>query len=342
MLLVLHGQDAHRATTSSRTRPRASRSGEADALAGLRAQKELAVEMKNALLRRRLRDFGELLHTAWEAKKRMSGADLERRIDELYDEARARGRARRQGHRRGRRRLHAALLPLDRKHRVAAADDRARRDGRRVRVRAERRCAPGGSMTTETAPTPSAIRESARGRRSSCSTPAMLEAIDRCGRAASRTRCAPAASCSLFGNGGSAADATHIAAEFVGRFLLERRALPALSLSDNASAVTAIGNDYGYEQVFARQVEALGRARRRRARDLHERHARPTCSRASRAARDGGPGDDRPHRRRRRDAARRCATSASWCRRDETPRIQEAHTLVAHIAVRAGRAAIVA
>jgi D-sedoheptulose 7-phosphate isomerase len=62
----------------------------------------------------------------------------------------------------------------------------------------------------------------------------------------------------LFGNGGSAADAQHIAAELVGRYVLERRALPALALSTNASAVTAIGNDYGYDQVFARQVEALG------------------------------------------------------------------------------------
>lgn len=63
----------------------------------------------------------------------------------------------------------------------------------------------------------------------------------------------------LFGNGGSAADAQHIAAEFVGRFALERPALPALALSVNTSCVTAIGNDYGYEKVFARQVEALGR-----------------------------------------------------------------------------------
>jgi D-sedoheptulose 7-phosphate isomerase len=62
----------------------------------------------------------------------------------------------------------------------------------------------------------------------------------------------------LFGNGGSAADATHIAAEFVGRFLSDRRSLPALSLSDNASSVTAIANDFGYENVFARQVEGLG------------------------------------------------------------------------------------
>src|SRR5205814_3830241 len=62
----------------------------------------------------------------------------------------------------------------------------------------------------------------------------------------------------LFGNGGSAADAQHIAAEFVGRFAFNRPALPALALSVNTSCVTAIGNDYGFEQVFARQIEALG------------------------------------------------------------------------------------
>jgi len=62
----------------------------------------------------------------------------------------------------------------------------------------------------------------------------------------------------LFGNGGSAADAQHIAAEFVGRFAFNRPALPALALSVNTSAVTAIGNDYGFDRVFARQIEALG------------------------------------------------------------------------------------
>ena len=61
----------------------------------------------------------------------------------------------------------------------------------------------------------------------------------------------------FFGNGGSAADAQHLAAEFVGRYLRERRPLPALALNTNSSAVTAIGNDYGYDQVFARQLEAL-------------------------------------------------------------------------------------
>jgi D-sedoheptulose 7-phosphate isomerase len=62
----------------------------------------------------------------------------------------------------------------------------------------------------------------------------------------------------LFGNGGSAADAQHIAAELVGRFRRERPGLPALALTTNTSALTAIGNDYAFESVFARQVDALG------------------------------------------------------------------------------------
>lgn len=63
----------------------------------------------------------------------------------------------------------------------------------------------------------------------------------------------------LCGNGGSAADAQHIAAEMVCRFETRRRALPAIALTTDTSALTAIGNDFGYEQVFARQVEALAR-----------------------------------------------------------------------------------
>ena len=63
--------------------------------------------------------------------------------------------------------------------------------------------------------------------------------------------------CSVWVNGGSAADAQHLAAELVGRFGRERPALPALALTANTSALTAIGNDYGYEMIFARQLEAL-------------------------------------------------------------------------------------
>jgi D-sedoheptulose 7-phosphate isomerase len=64
----------------------------------------------------------------------------------------------------------------------------------------------------------------------------------------------------LFGNGGSAADAQHIAAEFTNRFLIEREPLPALALTTDTSALTAIANDYDYTQVFSKQVQALGKA----------------------------------------------------------------------------------
>ena len=64
----------------------------------------------------------------------------------------------------------------------------------------------------------------------------------------------------VFGNGGSAADAQHFAAELVGRYERERRAWPAIALTTDTSALTAIGNDYGFDRVFARQIEALGKA----------------------------------------------------------------------------------
>lgn len=64
----------------------------------------------------------------------------------------------------------------------------------------------------------------------------------------------------LAGNGGSAADAQHIAAEFLSRFQFDRAPLPAIALTTDSSVLTAVGNDYGYEQVFERQVRGLGRA----------------------------------------------------------------------------------
>jgi len=64
----------------------------------------------------------------------------------------------------------------------------------------------------------------------------------------------------IFGNGGSAADAQHMAAEFVGRFLRERGGLPAIALTTDSSILTAIGNDFGFDQIFARQIVALGSA----------------------------------------------------------------------------------
>lgn len=64
----------------------------------------------------------------------------------------------------------------------------------------------------------------------------------------------------LAGNGGSAADAQHFAGEIVGRFTMERKSLPALSLCVDPSVMTCIGNDYGYAKVFARQLDGLGKA----------------------------------------------------------------------------------
>ena len=71
------------------------------------------------------------------------------------------------------------------------------------------------------------------------------------------------------GNGGSAADAQHFAAELVGRFERERPELPAIALTTDTSLLTAVANDYSFEQVFAKQVRALGAQGRRAARDLH-------------------------------------------------------------------------
>ena len=61
----------------------------------------------------------------------------------------------------------------------------------------------------------------------------------------------------LFGNGGSAADAQHIAAEFVGRFMLERESYPAIALTTDSSVITSLGNDYSYDIIFSRQCESL-------------------------------------------------------------------------------------
>ena len=64
----------------------------------------------------------------------------------------------------------------------------------------------------------------------------------------------------ICGNGGSASDAQHIAAEFVGRFVMERKGLPAIALTTDTSALTAIGNDYGFDNIFSRQIEALAQS----------------------------------------------------------------------------------
>jgi D-sedoheptulose 7-phosphate isomerase len=133
----------------------------------------------------------------------------------------------------------------------------------------------------------------------------------------------------LFGNGGSAADAQHIAAEFVGRFAFDRPALPALALSVNSSCVTAIGNDYGFEVVFARQLEALGHTGDV-AIGISTSGNSPNVMRALSTAKrmnmhtvalTGNLGG------KMKDGAEYCICAPS----NETPRIQECHILIGHV-----------
>jgi D-sedoheptulose 7-phosphate isomerase len=132
----------------------------------------------------------------------------------------------------------------------------------------------------------------------------------------------------IFGNGGSAADAVHVAAEFVGRYLLERRPLPAIALNANISALTAIGNDYGFDEVFARQVTALG-APGDVAMGLTTSGRSPNVAKGLAAAAAGGMraiamtgADPGPVG----SAAELTIAIPSG----ETPRIQEGHMLAAH------------
>jgi len=133
----------------------------------------------------------------------------------------------------------------------------------------------------------------------------------------------------LFGNGGSAADAQHIAAELVGRFAFDRPALPALALSVNSSCVTAIGNDYGFDRVFSRQLEALARpgdiaiAISTSGNSTNVLHAISTARKIGLktiglTGRSGGN---------LRNAVDYCICVPS----NETPRIQECHILIGHI-----------
>jgi D-sedoheptulose 7-phosphate isomerase len=133
----------------------------------------------------------------------------------------------------------------------------------------------------------------------------------------------------LFGNGGSAADAQHIAAEFVGRFLAERRALPALALSVNTSVLTALANDYSFESVFARQIEALGQPGDV-AFGISTSGTSANVVAALRAARERGLGTLALTGRSGGDLLE----LVDVCVRipaDETPRIQEGHLMVAHV-----------
>ena len=132
----------------------------------------------------------------------------------------------------------------------------------------------------------------------------------------------------VFGNGGSAADAQHLAAELVGRFRRERRAFNALALTVNTSTLTAVGNDYGMEEIFARQVDAhaapgdvvIGISTSGNAPDVLRgiTAARDRgCRTVAMTGRSGG-------------ALRGITDLAVFVPSDETPRIQEAHVAVIH------------
>ena len=133
----------------------------------------------------------------------------------------------------------------------------------------------------------------------------------------------------LFGNGGSAPDSQHIAAEFVGRFYIDRRALPALALTVNTSALTAIGNDFSFHDVFARQVQALGREGDAVI-GLSTSGNSENVVRGLRAAREAGLvtiAMTGANGGRMADEADLCVTVPST----DTPRIQESHILLGHI-----------
>jgi len=133
----------------------------------------------------------------------------------------------------------------------------------------------------------------------------------------------------IMGNGGSAADAQHFSAEIIGRFKLERPALPAIALTTDSSILTAIGNDYGFDAVFSRQVEGLGRpgdvvfgistsgnspnvfAALSKARSLG-------CKTVALTGRDGG-------------TLKTVADISIIVPSNDTPRIQEGHVTIIHI-----------
>lgn len=133
----------------------------------------------------------------------------------------------------------------------------------------------------------------------------------------------------LAGNGGSAADAQHIAAEMVGRYGFDRPSLPSLALTTDTSALTAIGNDYGYDKVFSRQLEGMGQdddlfigistsGNSKNIVNAFNSAKKKNITTVALVGRDGG------------DMAK-IADIALIVPSDSTPRIQESHILIGHI-----------
>lgn len=133
----------------------------------------------------------------------------------------------------------------------------------------------------------------------------------------------------IFGNGGSAADSQHMAAELVGRFKKERNAWPAIALTTNTSTITAVANDYSYDAVFARQIEALGKpadvaigiSTSGKSKNVIEAIRKARAMGIKTISLTGGDGGR---------LARECDLSVTVPSKD-TPRIQECHLLLVHI-----------
>jgi D-sedoheptulose 7-phosphate isomerase len=133
----------------------------------------------------------------------------------------------------------------------------------------------------------------------------------------------------FFGNGGSAADAQHLAAEFVGRFVKERRGLPAVALTTDSSILTAVGNDYGFDRIFSRQIEALGNpgdvaigisssGNSPNVIMAMKQAAQQKCKTIGLSGRDGG-------------ALAQCVDIALVVRCPNTARVQECHIAIGHL-----------
>ena len=133
----------------------------------------------------------------------------------------------------------------------------------------------------------------------------------------------------LFGNGGSAADAQHVAAELVNRFLLDRDALPAIALTTDTSILTSVGNDHAFDEVFARQVQALVQPDDVVVGISTSGHA-PNVLNGIRAAKDRGAVTIGFSGRSGRELKEQ--TDICFCvPSDHTPRIQEAHIFAWHV-----------
>ena len=132
----------------------------------------------------------------------------------------------------------------------------------------------------------------------------------------------------LFGNGGSAADCQHIAAEFVNRFQIERKPLPAIALTTDTSIITSIGNDYSYDDIFFKQIQALGK-KEDIAIGISTSGNSPNVIKAVQEAKEMGlaiigfSGD--------KGKLKELSDFAFCVNSDTTARIQEVHILLAHI-----------